>query len=488
MSVIASKTVNSVHANGVTSDVPLVVDLDGTLIHSDLLFESTFVKLGRKPFEMSVFLHAFAGGKAALKSFFAADFDLDPALLSYDSAVLALIQTAKSAGRPIYLASGSNERLVRLVADHLRLFDGWLASTNFENLTGKSKAERLVDTFGERGFDYVGNDPADLDVWAHANVCYGVRLSASVRGRLATITADYVQLETDKPDFRQWIKLLRVHQYAKNLLVFIPALTAHKFSYDALLIGFLAFAAFSLCASSVYIINDLVDLQADRKHPTKRLRPLANGSLPQRSAILFAAALFAAAAATAYWVSLPFEGVILSYFLLTAAYTFSLKRKMIVDVVTLSLLYCARVGGGAVAELVPISEWLLAFSMFMFTTLAMIKRHVELARCLDRGLPDPFNRNYKVGDIDVIAAMAAAAGFNAITVFTFYISSDAVEQLYRRPLILWAICPLLMYWIGRVILMAHRRLVDDDPILFALRDRPSWMTLGLVGLLLLVAM
>jgi 4-hydroxybenzoate polyprenyltransferase len=161
---------------------------------------------------------------------------------------------------------------------------------------------------------------------------------------------------------------------------------------------------------------------------------------------------------------------------------------MLVDVVTLSLLYSVRVVGGAVADSIPISEWLLAFSMFMFTTLALIKRHVDLARRLDQGLPDPSNRNYKAGDIDVIAAMAAATGFNAVTVFTFYISSDAVEQLYLRPHVLWAVCPLLMYWIGRVILMAHRRLIDDDPVLFALRDRPSWMTLGLIGLLVLIAM
>jgi 4-hydroxybenzoate polyprenyltransferase len=482
------KALDPIEAAAPASVIPLVVDLDGTLIRSDLLMESAFAKLGRDPSALLGLARALAGGKAELKAFCAQDYKLDPSCLPYDPAVLALIQTAKSEGRPVYLVSGSNEDLVGPVADHLGLFDGWSGSTRSENLTAKRKAKRLIERFGERGFDYVGNDRDDLAVWKHARACYGIRMPASVANRLAAVAADPVKLASDSPQFSQWVKLLRVHQYAKNVLVFVPIITAHLFSYDALFAGLLAFIAFSLCASSVYIVNDLVDLQSDRRHPTKRLRPLASGALPQKTAVLLAAALLAAAAAIAFLISWPFAVTLGGYFLLTTAYTFALKRKMLVDVVTLSLLYIVRVVAGAVAVSIFISEWLLAFSMFIFTALALIKRYVELTHRLDRGLNDSFNRNYRIGDIDVIAALIAAAGFNAVTVFSLYIASDSVKELYSHPQALWLVCPLLMYWIGRALLMAHRRHMDDDPIVFALKDRPSLIVLGLVCLIVLAAM
>jgi 4-hydroxybenzoate polyprenyltransferase len=245
--------------------------------------------------------------------------------------------------------------------------------------------------------------------------------------------------------------------------------------------------AFSLCASAVYIVNDLVDVQADRRHPKKRARPLASGVLPTWPAAALSLVLLATAAGIGVSISVPFAGALACYFALTTAYTFVLKRKMLVDVVVLSLLYNTRVIAGGIAISVPVSEWLLAFPMFIFTTLALLKRYVELTRRLDAGLADPGNRNYQIGDIGVVAALAAAAGFNAVTVFALYISSDSARQLYAHPQVLWLICPLLMYWIGRAILMAHRRHMDDDPIIFAIKDRPSLIILGLVGILVLIA-
>ncbi|MFT0879125.1 UbiA family prenyltransferase [Rhodopseudomonas sp. G2_2311] len=286
---------------------------------------------------------------------------------------------------------------------------------------------------------------------------------------------------------RSWVKLLRTHQWAKNALVLVPLLTAHKFGFGSLVDAIGAFLAFSLAASAIYVVNDLVDLGADRKHPTKRKRPLATGSVPILAALPVAFGLLAIAFALALLITPLFVIVLLAYLASTTAYTFFLKRKMLVDIVALASLYTLRVIGGAAAISVPISEWLLGFSMFIFTSLALIKRYVELAGRLDAGLPDPSNRNYRKSDLDVVTALAAAAGFNAVTVFALYISSDAVQPLYRHPKVLWLACPILMYWLGRVLMMAHRRLMDDDPVSFALRDWNSLLAFALIGCIMIAA-
>jgi 4-hydroxybenzoate polyprenyltransferase len=281
--------------------------------------------------------------------------------------------------------------------------------------------------------------------------------------------------------------LLRVHQWAKNALVFVPLVTAQRFDLLAVGEAIGALIAFSLAASAIYILNDLVDLDADRKHPSKRLRPLAAGMFAITQAMALIPALLAVAFTVALLVSPAFAVVLLAYLSLTTAYTFVLKRKMLVDVMALASLYTIRVFGGAMAISVPMSEWLLAFSMFIFTALALIKRYIELAARIDKDLSDPTNRNYLKSDLDIVAALAAASGFNAVTVFALYISSDAVRPLYRHPEALWLICPILMYWLGRALLMAHRRLMDDDPVIFALRDQNSYIAFGLIGLILIGA-
>jgi 4-hydroxybenzoate polyprenyltransferase len=237
----------------------------------------------------------------------------------------------------------------------------------------------------------------------------------------------------------------------------------------------------------VYILNDIIDLSSDRRHPTKKNRPLAAGTIPILHAVIAAPILFFSATALAAWVSLPFLGVLVFYFALTNAYSFWLKTKMLIDVVVLASLYTLRVIGGAVAINVMVSEWLLAFSMFIFASLALVKRYVELATRLDRELPDPENRNYKQSDMQIVAALSGAAGFNAVTVFALYISSDTVHALYRRPQLLWLICPILMYWISRMLLMAHRRIVHDDPIVFALKDRVSIIAGACIAAVMLAA-
>jgi 4-hydroxybenzoate polyprenyltransferase/phosphoserine phosphatase len=469
------------------SDTPLVVDLDGALVRSDLLIETAFAEIGRRPHSLYEMLLRLREGKAALKHRLAKTYDLDPSTLPYDEHVLAQIETARAEGRPVYLTSASAERFVDTVAKHLGLFTGWFASDATLNLAGEAKAQRLVGVFGDRGFDYIGNDAADLPVWSRARKAIAIRTSAHVARRLHAMGGEVEHLGCDRPEWRTWAKLLRVHQYAKNALVFAPLLAAHVFETGALINATLAAIAFSLCASSVYLLNDLVDLQEDRRHRSKRNRPLASGAISIRQGMAAIPILFLLAMAVAASISVSFLAVLLGYFALTTAYSFALKRKMFADVITLAALYSIRVVGGAVAIDVAASKWLLAFCMAMCISLALIKRYVELAACLDAKLPDPANRDYRVGDLEMIGALAAAAGFNAVTILALYISSDSVNTLFGRPDILWLACPLLMYWIGRALMLARRREMDDDPIVFVLHDPTSLAAVGAVAVLAFAA-
>lgn len=466
---------------------PLVVDLDGTLVRSDLLVESAFAHLGHDPLRIFGLLSAIWRGKAALKAEIAAGTDIDVSHLPYDEDVLSLIRQKRAEGHQVYLASASNERYVRAVADHIGLFDGWFASNDQENLSSGIKACRLVETFGEGGFDYVGNGRADLAVWTAASQRIAVRPSSTVRSKLKAMDPEATVLENKMSRTRAWVKLLRLHQWSKNALVFVPILTAQRFDLLALGQAAGAFLAFSLAASAIYILNDLVDLDADRRHPSKKHRPLAAGTVPITQAMVLIPVLVVAALGGALAIEPAFAAVLLAYILLTTAYTFVLKRKMLIDVVVLASLYTVRVVGGAAAISVYMSEWLLGFSMFIFTALALMKRYVELTSRIDNDLSDPTNRNYLKSDLEIVGALAASASFSAVIVFALYISSDAVRPLYEHPRVLWLICPILIYWLGRALMMAHRRLMDDDPIIFALRDWNSYLALAIIGLILIGA-
>ena len=465
-----------------------MVDLDGTLVRSDLLIETAFSELGRRPHSLAELCMALSRGKAALKHRLSEPVDFDPAALPYDDEVLARIRQARAQGRLVYLASASHERLIKAIAEHLGLFDGWFASDETTNLAGEAKAQRLVEVFGERGFDYIGNDAADLPVWSRAERAIAVRTPAGVRRKLARLHAEPEHLPHAGATWRTWLKLFRVHQYAKNALVFLPLLAGHVVDAQAFVYTLLAAIAFSLCASGVYILNDLIDLQDDRRHRSKRNRPLASGAIPLMHGVIAAPVLLAAAFGVAAAVSPAFLAVLAGYLALTTAYTFFLKRKMLVDVITLGALYAIRVIGGAVAINVAVSSWLVGFCLSFFISLALIKRYVELAARLDANLPDPTNRDYRTGDLGMVAALAAAAGFNAVTVFALYISSDPVRQLYSRPEVLWLVCPILFYWIARALMQAQRREMDDDPVVFALRDRMSLASGVAAGAMVLAAL
>jgi 4-hydroxybenzoate polyprenyltransferase/phosphoserine phosphatase len=475
------------HAAAAPAGVPLVVDLDGTLVRSDLLIETAFSELGRRPQSLVEMIQALRGGKAALKHRLSEPVDFDPAVLPYDDAVVARIEEARAEGRPVYLASASHGRLVSAVAEHLGLFDGWFASDETVNLAGEAKAAELVSAFGEGGFDYIGNDRADLPVWRRARNSIAIRTPAAVTRKLMAMAPDAEHLPHRRPTARTWAKMLRVHQYAKNALIFLPLLAAHMLTPEALIQAVLAVVAFSLCASGVYVLNDLVDLQDDRRHRTKCRRPLACGDIPLMHGIVAVPVLLLGAGLVASLVSAAFVGVLAAYFAITTAYSFVLKRILLVDVITLATLYSIRVVAGAVAIDVTPSGWLVGFCLSIFLSLALIKRYVELAARFDAGQPAPANRGYRTSDLGTVGALAAAAGFQAVTVFALYVSSEAVQGLYARPDLLWVVCPILTYWIARALMLAQRREMDDDPVVFALRDRQSLVAAALIAVIAIAA-
>jgi 4-hydroxybenzoate polyprenyltransferase/phosphoserine phosphatase len=466
--------------------IPLVVDLDHTLVRSDLLHESFFQSISNGVLHHLRMLKHLSQGKAPLKQYLADQSTIDYSLLPYNSDVLAVIKQAREAGRPVYLATASDRLHAEGVGAHLGLFDAILSSDGQTNLSGRAKAERLVEMFGEQGFDYIGDSAADMEVWVRANKAVTVGAGPGLRRRIEMRQplADHIALDK-RPT--TWLRVLRIHQYAKNGLVFIPMIASQSLTMAALVQCLAAFLAFSFCASSVYIINDLVDLEADRKHPTKCNRPFASGAVPILHGLAAVPFLLALAFGFALSVSLLLAAVLAGYFAVTVAYSFSLKRKMMIDVVVLAGLYTIRVIGGAAAIRVVPSEWLLAFSMFFFSFMALIKRYIELDTRIERGLGELVNRNYRKSDVSVVTALAAASGMNAVTIFALYVSSPNVQGRYHHPELFWLICPLLLYWIGRVLVMAHRRLIDDDPIVFALRDPRSYIMILAIGCILFFA-
>ena len=430
-----------------TSALPLVIDLDECLVRTDLLLESYFATAQEGLSHHLNLLKALATSKASLKAFLAERSNICYELLPYNDAVLEMAGEARKEGRQVFLATASNRRHAEAIAAHLKLFDGVFASDDALNLKGEAKARVLVNTFGHKGFDYIGNSPADAPVWAVAGKAYYVGTDARLQNQMDATGIYLCQIDDRRAGWLVWLSALRVHQYAKNILVFVPLLTAHAFGLEQVAKGLLAFLSFSLCASAVYLLNDLIDLEADRAHPKKAMRPLASGALSIKHAAAAIPALTVAALSISALVSKQLAGVLVAYLALTTLYSVYLKRKLLLDVLSLAFLYTLRIIAGAVAISVSVSEWLLAFSMFTFLCLALVKRHVELAHYVDKDLPAPRNRDYLGSDLPVILGLAAASGFNAVTIFTLYISSPSTAALYSRPDILWAISPILLYWL-----------------------------------------
>lgn len=454
--------------NGAAGKKVLVSDLDGTLIKSDLLIESFLVYIKASFFAFfDVFVWLFSG-KATLKRQLASRIFLNPANLPYNKDVLAYLQGEKSKGRYIVLASASNSLLVEGVAAHLDVFDEVISSKG-KNLSGSNKAEFLSERFGRAGFEYIGNSTDDIPVWnssASAVVVASSLREANKLGKKSGV--EVVSKIVSGVSFLTWLRAVRAHQWLKNLLVFVPLFASHRvFDFVSLSKSILAFFVFGLCASSIYILNDFLDLQEDRSHRTKKNRAFASGELLIIDGVkLIVFMIFCASSGlillSNYWLAI----VVLAYIFSTTLYSFWLKRVMMADVVLLAALYTMRIVAGGVATGIAISMWLLAFSVFAFCGLALLKRYSEFSG----GGGRLSGRGYQPSDEPILAALGIGSSLGAVMVLVLYISDDVTASLYTRPEYIWITIPILLYWFGRVWILAGRGQMNDDPVLFAAKD------------------
>ncbi len=467
--------------------MPLFVDLDGTLVRTDVAQELLVRGLAGIR-HIGALAGAAMQGRNRLKAVSAQVVEFRADLLPYRPEVLDYIAKARKQGRPVILATAADTQVAQAVADYLQLFDGILASDMGRNLKGAVKLAAIQAYCGGGPFEYLGDSGADIPIWQAAERPGFVAPTGPARA-YAAAHEDKAALvvPADQGQARALWKAMRPHQWVKNVLVFLPLIVSHSYTDPAmLLLALLAFVVFSLCASSVYLINDLVDIDADRVHPTKRHRPFAAGTLRPVTGVLAAAAMTLGAMLLAFGgMGLVFGLVLLAYMALTSAYSLWLKQYSTVDVVVLALLYTMRIVAGAAACMIVPSEWLLSFSLFFFLSLAYMKRYIELARVgHDRKLP---SRNYQASDLTIVQTFGIANGALSLLTLAQYMASPQVQQLYAFPQALWLAVPLMMFWTYRTWMWASRGKVGDDPVVFAIKDRISQITVVLVVLVILLA-
>ncbi|HEV8409051.1 MAG TPA: UbiA family prenyltransferase [Gemmatimonadaceae bacterium] len=456
-------------------DVPLVVDLDGTLIRGDLLSEGLIHLLFHKPLSLFGAARSLIRGRASLKCYVAREAAVDIGALAVDPDVLTLVRSARDQRRHIVLATGAAGPHPHTLAATYGISEV-ITSSESTNLTGRAKLAALLERYPE--FDYVGNALTDLPLWKAARVPYAANTSRHCLWRLRRERANAVRLTPARSVAREVVRELRPHQWAKNLLLFLPAIAAHiALSWNLLRVLAQGFAAFSFCASAIYVVNDIVDLPRDRRHPTKRLRPIAASTLQPATALAVAIGLAAATVLLALSLPAGFEIALACYAATSLVYSFSLKRRLLVDVIALASLYTIRIIAGAALTGISLSQWFLAFSLFLFFALATAKRVSELRNQL---APDtaPNGRAYQRTDEFALLALGTAATAATCLVYCLYVTSPDALRVYARPVVLWCGLPLLLYWQSRVWVFAFRGTLTEDPVAFALTDKTSYLVAG----------
>jgi 4-hydroxybenzoate polyprenyltransferase/phosphoserine phosphatase len=472
-----------------TAQPPLCIDMDGTLIATDTLWEAMLLLVRKDP---AAFLRVpiwIAAGRTALKNEVAKRVMPDVALLPYRHEILEFMRQEKASGRTIVLATASHRSVAEAVAQHIGGFDEVIASEKDTNLKGPAKLAELERRYGRGNFDYIGDAVADQPIWKAARRAYVVKAG---RGALAAARAVCTpeQVFPGSGGARAMLKALRPHQWVKNLLLFIPLLLPAEtpMRWVNFVTAIYAFWSFSACASAIYIINDLLDLESDRRHHSKRNRPFASGAVSVPTGLMMAAGLLVFAFALTAVIPSQFRAWLIIYLAMTTAYSFWLKRKLLVDVILLAGLYTLRIIAGAAAvEGIQLTMWLLAFSMFFFLSLAFAKRYSELIAVEDAGEEEISGRGYQVRDLRVIESVGPSSGYLAVLVFCNYLSDSHVTKTYAHPQVLWLVAPVLLYWITRVWFIARRRALHEDPIVFAIRDRRSYVCGILAALMVIIA-
>lgn len=464
----------------------LIVDLDGTLIKTDMLHESFWSSVKRNPYTAFLALISLVYGKAALKDRLSATSDVDVTTLPYNQSVIKYIEEHRLEGGKSVLITGSSQAYADKVSGYLKLFDEAYGTRDGNNLTGKAKRDFIHDFLGFKSFSYIGNSKDDLHVWQHANKIITVNTSKRIRKKAEGIGKPSEHLLTDDVSAISYLKLMRTYQWLKNMLIFLPILAAHQLDRDSIIAGLLGFFSFSLVASSVYVFNDLVDLGHDRSHPRKRFRPLAAGDLSIANALLLMPVLLLFGFGIGAVLGFSFVLVLALYLILTTLYSVTFKTIAVLDIVLLGALYSLRVFAGGVGSDIKLSFWLIAFSTLFFLALAAVKRQAELIDTLQRGADHLAGRGYKTSDLPIINMVGLVSGFAAVQVLALYVNSEKVQELYKTPEALWGVCCILLYWVIRIVFVTNRGLMTDDPILFTVKDKVSYACLILMSAFLLI--
>jgi 4-hydroxybenzoate polyprenyltransferase/phosphoserine phosphatase len=456
-------------------NIPLCINLDGTLIHTDMLHESTIGMLKAAPLSVAQLPWVLLfKGKAKLKQWIAKQVEFDASVLPYNHEFVQWLREQHILGRRFILCTASDRSIAEAIAKHFDFFDEVMASDGKINLEGPHKAKALVNKFGEKGFDYAGNSVPDLEVWKHARKAIVVNASPRLVSDVTPMADVEAVFSGFASNFTVWARVLRLHQWLKNGLLLVPLLAAHQLTDGAAWLSlFWAFFAFSLCASSVYIANDLLDLESDRQHPRKCNRPFASGALPVHKGALLAPILFLLSCGVGAYVGPDFLQWLLIYFVLTCIYSVKLKQLVLVDCMTLAILYTLRIVAGAAAIGSVVSFWLLAFSVFLFLSLAFIKRFAELQVQLLQGKDKAHGRGYFTDDAPLIQMLGIASGFMSVLVLALYLNSPEVQLLYAQPEWVWGNVPVMVFWVSWLWLRAHRGEMHDDPLIFAVKDKAS---------------
>jgi 4-hydroxybenzoate polyprenyltransferase/phosphoserine phosphatase len=451
----------------------LCVDLDGTLVKTDLLWEC-FVALLKKRTTLALaspFL--LVRGRAYLKRRLAEAAMLDCANLPYRADVVEFIREQRAQGRKVVLVTAAHRSVAEKVAEHLGCFDEVYASDGEANLKGDTKAAFLSEKFGAHGFEYVGDSAADLPVWKQAAAGYVVG-NGGISRRAASVTLVKRVFETKRASLVTWVRAMRGHHWAKNLLLFLPLLLAHRFEMGALLRTLLGFVLLGICASSLYILNDLLDLHSDRAHPWKSARPFAAGETSIPAGLAVSLLLVTSALVAGFLFDVKFGFVLACYAVLTMWYSLQLKRVVLLDVFTLAGFYVMRVWAGSLSAGVPLSEWFLAFALFFFLSLAMAKRYSELLHANHLVQSGNSGRGYRECDRELLSNLGIGSSFAAAVILALYVQSREVLALYRRPEPLLLLCVVILYWLSKMWLKAHRGELHEDPVTLALSDRESY--------------
>ncbi len=463
---------------------PLVVDLDGTLVQTDTLLELLINHIKRNPFNILSILKWTKAGRANLKEKISSATSLETENLPYHKELISFLKSERAQGRQIILATASNKKIAAKIAAHLKLFDNFFASDDSTNLSGKNKAELLINLFGEKSFIYAGNSRHDLPVWKAASRAIIVSNSSRfIRKTRSLVKVTQVFSSNQKPIINL-PALLRTNRWVKNLLVFAPALANHLiFQLNILHASILAFISFCLAASTIYIINDLLDIPDDRKHFTKKHRPLAAGTFPIQYAPLLILISFTGALITASFLPHEFYRLLVLYFVVSISYSLLLKRLILIDVLVLASLHTLRIFAGGAATGIEVSNWLTVFAAFVFISLAFTKRYAETKQAPAH----VSGRGYRHEDLHIISQLGIASGYLSVLILSLYINSQNAIQLYSQPKFLWFTAPIWLFWISYIWFAAHRNELYEDPLIYASRDFISYSSAFVIMLLSLLA-